>query len=146
MHKIIVLTTLTILFTSGFGISQNFPGILKGTWKLENKNTFEHWDLINHETLKGIVYKKNNENIEIQEYLDIRKKEDNLVYTATVLNQNQGLPVDFKLAQSDSIYSFENKNHDFPKFIRYKFESKNRMIVTIGDEKKSYEMTFHKTD
>ena len=39
--------------------AQILPTFLHGTWKLENKDTYEHWDIMNKNTLKGLSYKTN---------------------------------------------------------------------------------------
>lgn len=98
----------------------DFPGFLQGTWKMEGKETYEHWDRLNANSLKGCSYEVQNRQITISEYLDISRTENGIIYTATVINQNQGNEINFNLTQSDSIYTFENPDHDFPKKIVYK--------------------------
>ncbi|MDO9183187.1 MAG: DUF6265 family protein [Bacteriovorax sp.] len=120
------------------------PNFLKGTWKMENKENFEHWDALNDNTLKGFSYKVNDGQMVITEYLDIIQKNNEVIYTATVLNQNQGKGVDFKMTKSDSTLTFENKNHDFPKQIVYKQLSNTEIFVQVTDGKQkgfAYKMT-----
>lgn len=124
--------------------AQILPTFLHGTWKLENKDTYEHWDIMNENTLKGLSYKTNQGKFIVTEYLEINKTEEGIVYTATVLNQNRGEGIDFKLERSDSIFSFENKDHDFPKFIQYTQVSENSIKVKIGSNDKAFTLIFNR--
>jgi hypothetical protein len=141
--KHFIISVFSLLFlTSVTASGQKFPTFLAGTWKLEKKETYEHWDLVQPNRLKGFLYHLNEGKPEVEEYLELREKEGEIVYTATVLTQNDGKETDFKLVAADSIYSFENPEHDFPKFIRYQMVSENKMKVNIGSENKSYQLFF----
>lgn len=96
-------------------LAQQLPDFLPGTWKVENKEIYEHWDKINDNNLKGFSYKMKDGKMVVTEYLEIKRNDKNVIYTATVLKQNQGIGIDFKLTQFDSLYSFENPSHNFPK-------------------------------
>lgn len=126
------------------GFSQNsFPDFLHGTWKTENKLQFEHWDLLNETTLKGISYELRGGNIYIIEYLDLQHQNQDLVYTATVVRQNQGKEVAFIRNPKAVDYSFENLSHDFPKKIIYQRLGDSEIMVTVTDGMKktfSYKM------
>lgn len=128
------ILTLLILVLTGTVFSQSgFPDFLQGTWKMENKETYEHWDKLNEHTLKGFSYQVKNGLMTISEYLDISQNENGTVYTATVLNQNEGKGISFKLTKSDSTYTFENPKHDFPKKIVYQKLSDTEVFVTVSD-------------
>lgn len=135
---------LFVLFSIVSSSAQKLPVFLEGTWKLENKETFEHWDLVNTDKLQGFSYKLTDGKMFVTEYLEINKIGEDITYTATVLNQNNGTSIDFKLIKSDSLYSFENTAHDFPKFIRYKFESENKLEVKIGTVENNFTLVFIK--
>ena len=96
-------------------LAQQLPDFLPGTWKVENKEIYEHWDKINDNNLKGFSYKMKDGKMVVTEYLEIKRNDKNVIYTATILKQNQGIGIDFKLTQFDSLYSFENPSHNFPK-------------------------------
>lgn len=113
----------------------DFPGFLQGTWKMEGKETYEHWDRLNDNSLKGFSYGIKNGQIIISEYLDISRTENDIIYTATVINQNQGNGINFNLTQSDSIYAFENPDHDFPKKIVYKKLNHKEIVVQVSGGK-----------
>ncbi|MGV8093159.1 MAG: DUF6265 family protein [Mangrovibacterium sp.] len=130
-----ILTFLTLSLANMAFAQSGFPDFLQGTWKMENKEIYEHWDRLNGNTLKGFSYKIKNGQITISEYLDISRTENEIIYTATVLNQNQGKGINFKLTQADSIYTFENPNHDFPKKIVYQKLSDTEIAVQVSDGK-----------
>lgn len=139
---------LTLLFF--FVIKLTFaqpilPNFLLGTWKIENKEVYEHWDKLNENTLKGFSYNFKDGQMLISEYLDIRKVGKKVLYSATVLKQNSGKPVDFTLTKVDSTYIFENPNHDFPKKIVYKQLTDNEVYVQVSDGKqKGFSYKMHK--
>lgn len=138
--KYFLIFLILILIKTDF--AQNFPNFLQGTWQIENKESFEHWDKLNENSLKGFSYKIKNGEIIISEYLNIEKKENDIVYTAFVLNQNEGKGINFKLIQNDSAFIFENPDHDFPKIISYQKFAGNKILVSISDGKQkiSYKM------
>jgi hypothetical protein len=137
-----------LLISASFSrvLAQKFPGFLQGTWKVENSEIYEHWDKINENNFKGLSYKMKNGKIQVTEYLEIRRVDIDVIYTATVLNQNQGFGIDFKLIRSDSLYSFENPGHDFPKFVRYQLISGNKMTATVGTDEDSFILNFQKVE
>jgi hypothetical protein len=131
MKYIFVFLTL---FLANITLAQpDFPDFLQGTWKMENKEVFEHWDKLNDNTLKGFSYKFKDGQMAISEYLDISRINKEIIYTATVLNQNQGKGVNFKLIKTDSTFTFENPNHDFPQKIVYKILNDTEIFVQVSD-------------
>jgi hypothetical protein len=135
---------ISAVFTQVFG--QQLPGFLQGTWKVENKEIYERWDKINDNYLKGFSYKIKDGKMYVTEYLEIKQTGKNIIYTATVIGQNQGNSIDFKLIMSDSLFSFENPDHDFPKFVRYQSVSENRMKATVGTDEESFTLNFQKVE
>jgi len=137
---------LAFLFVllSQFHFSQvSFPDFLQGSWKTENDELYEHWDKLDNNTLKGFSYKTKNGEILVSEYLEITQKQNKIVYSASVINQNQGTPVEFTLTRSDSVFTFENPSHDFPKKIIYRKLSGDEVLVQVSDGKQkgfSYKM------
>lgn len=141
----LLITLLTLNLTFG---QSNIPDFLQGTWKMENKEIYEHWDKLNSQTLKGFSYKLKNGQMGISEYLDISERDNQTLYTATVINQNNGKGIEFKLTKTDSTYTFENPAHDFPKKISYQKLSDNEIFVQVSDGKQkgfSYKMTKQNT-
>lgn len=117
---------------------KDFPLFLQGKWKVEGRDVYEHWDKLNEEALKGFSYQQKDGSMTISEYLEIKRKNNGIVYTATVLNQNQGKEVDFQMIRSDSVFTFENRLHDFPKRISYTKITNDILQVEISgsNEKK----------
>jgi uncharacterized protein YciI len=130
------ILTLIVLFTAKLAFTQpSFPEFLLGTWKMENKDVYEHWDKLNENTLKGFTYKLKSGQMHISEYLDIRKDKKKIIYSATVLKQNSGKAVDFTCIKTDSTYTFENPHHDFPKKIVYQRLNETEIYVQVSDGK-----------
>ena len=140
LKKLKIKMRLLILILVG-GIFQNltaqtvFPSFLNGTWKMEDKEVYEHWDLLKENTLKGISYILENGQWSVIEYLDITNIQNEILYCATVLNQNNGDPIFFKLIQSDSLFVFENPYHDFPQKIVYQKIDEQKIFVQVLGKK-----------
>ncbi len=142
MHLVILLL---IFFTSNLYSQTVFPDFLRGTWKMENQEIYEHWDVLSEGKMKGFSYKMKNNKIVVSEYLDIFTQGSDIIYTASVLNQNEGLGIDFRMTQSDSLFVFENPNHDFPRKISYQKRSDTEMFVQVSDGKeKGFSYTMNK--
>ncbi|MDY0083598.1 MAG: DUF6265 family protein [Ignavibacteriaceae bacterium] len=129
-HILFIITLLAVNLTFG---QSGIPDFLHGTWKMENEDVYEHWDKLNSRILKGFSYKIKNGQIEISEYLDISEKNNQTIYTAAVINQNNGKGIEFKLTKADSTFTFENPDHDFPKKISYQKLSDNEIFIQISD-------------
>ena len=128
----IVFLSLAVNFS--YGQSQK-PDFIVGTWKMEKQEIYEHWDKINSSTFKGFSYRLNKGQMEIIEYLQISSKNNHTILTATVLNQNNGKALEFKGANIDNLFTFENSNHDFPKKITYQKLLDTEILVTVSDGK-----------
>lgn len=130
-----MLTIVILIIAEATFAQSDFPDFLQGTWKMEGKEIFELWDVLNDNTLKGFSYKMNKGQMVISEYLDISRVNNEIVYTATVLNQNQGKGISFTLTKTDSSFNFENPNHDFPKRIMYQKLNDTEIFVQVSDGK-----------
>ena len=125
---------LFILFITVIASAQSgLPDYLQGTWKMENKEIYEHWDKPNESALKGFSYSLKDGKMTVSEYLEITDINKEINYKATVLNQNQGKEVKFKLTKKDSTYTFENPDHDFPKKIVYQKLNDKEIFVRVSD-------------
>lgn len=132
--KAILALILWSVLVPAFGQSL-LPVFLKGTWKVNNAEIYEHWDQLNDKTLKGFSYRIKNGQINVTEYLNLTQSKDRIVYTATVVNQNLGKPVPFTMKEKEGAFIFENLKHDFPKQIIYKKISDMEIEVQISDLK-----------
>lgn len=135
MRTILLIACAYIVLGSTYAFAQTeLPLFLQGTWKMENQEIYEHWELKDDGSMKGHSYRLNNGEKMVTENLEIRLDEGEVIYTATVLNQNEGKGIDFTLAQTDSLnYSFENPEHDFPKVISYQKRSDTEIYVQVSD-------------
>ena len=139
MNRILLVLLVLSVSTKLLSAQEKLSSFLQGNWKAENKNMYEHWDVVNDSCLRGFAYEVKNGHMVVLEYLDITSQNQEIVYTATVLNQNNGSGIAFTLRQTDSLtYSFENFNHDFPKKIIYKKQSSVKVHVTVSDGEQKY--------
>jgi hypothetical protein len=132
---LIILTSLIFGSTHTF-VQTELPTFLQGTWKMENREIYEHWELVDDGSMKGHSYRVNNGEKMVTENLEIRLVGDKVIYTATVLNQNEGKGIEFtlNLSEEDHTYSFENPDHDFPKvIIMYQKRSDTEIYVKVSD-------------
>ncbi len=142
------LLFLLILVASGSIFAQNkLPEFLVGTWLSEDQSTYEHWDKLSSTSMKGYSYQIKNGEIKVNEYLDLVQRKDGTFYIPSVIGQNNGNPVEFKLISSDSSFIFENKAHDFPKKICYKKLSSTEIFVEVlGDKNKGFSYKMKKRE
>ena len=111
--------------------------MLEGTWKIEGKEKYEVWEKTKS-AFKGESYSKKDGIKRTTETLEIKEENGNVVYRATVPNQNKGATIPFTINTSKAeILSFENAEHDFPTQIIYEPVSDSRLLVKVlgGDGK-----------
>jgi hypothetical protein len=111
-----------------------------GTWKMKGKEQYENWELANNKELIGYSYRIKDSQKIITETLSIKILENEVIFEATVPDQNEGKTIPFTLNNKIKDYlSFENMNHDFPKKIQYKRINENEIEVTVlGDHSKGF--------
>ena len=133
-----ILVTIVILFLCSSCVDKTASELdfLVGTWKRDNKDQFEVWEKNNALELIGNSYIIKDNQKTITETLVIKKIGGQFVYEATVPDQNEGRTVQFILnTETDSLFSFENDKHDFPKKIQYKKISDNQLkVIVLGDD------------
>lgn len=134
-----LLTFLSLLVVQGVYAQQNISSFFSGTWKVEGKELYEHWDRLSDHHLKGFSYRfsagQGNSTIE---YLDVKDANGKLVLEATVLGQNEGKAIQFEGSSGKDYYVFLNPEHDFPKKILYKKISPDTMHVAVGAGEKEH--------
>jgi len=147
LMKIKILILIIVSTLSLTAKSQKIsPLTLEGTWKLQNKNIYERWDKLNETKLLGISYKLESNSIFISEYLEISILEDEITYKATVIGQNSGKTISFKLvSHNENNLTFENLEHDFPNKISYNIIDKDNIeIIVSGKDQKSFRLKMEK--
>ena len=77
---------------------------------------------------------------QVSETIEINVQGHNIVYTPTVFDQNDGIPIPFILKTlKENEFSFENPKHDFPKKIQYNILTKNELFVSVlGENDKGF--------
>lgn len=145
MKRILFICSVAV---GNYGFSQlSFPSFLKGTWKMEGLNVYERWDQLNDNTLKGISYKLSENGMEVSEYIEINGSKGKIQYTASVIGQNNGAGIPFRLVRADSLFVFENMKHDFPNSITYKRVSDHLLNVTVsGNNGNAFSYELHKQE
>jgi hypothetical protein len=106
---------------------------IQGTWKMENRESYEYWVRLSQHSFKGFSYQKRDNEIRVSEFLDLTMQGESVIYTASVIGQNDGIGVPFTLTQTDSSYVFVNPDHDFPKRISYQLLNESEIQVTVSD-------------
>ena len=89
---------------------------LIGTWKIEGKEQYEACVKGSNNELIGHSYEINEDQKTNLELVAIKMIDNQIIYEATIPNQNEGKTIQFKLnSDIKSHFSFENIKHDFPK-------------------------------
>lgn len=124
--------------------SHLFPLFLIGKWKVKGKETYEQWHVDKNSQLIGYSYKVIEGKEHITENIKISTDESGMIYSATVVDQNEGKTIEFELNKKiTDRYVFENVKHDFPNNISYQQESDNKLMVNVSNNEGkgfSYEM------
>lgn len=105
---------------------------LAGTWKMEDRQSFENWER-SGPGWSGSTYTVNEKDTLYSESFRIVMQDDEIYYRVLVYNQNDGIPVDFKLGlitETDAV--FENPAHDFPQMIHYRLIGDGKLLVEIS--------------
>lgn len=108
--------------------------ILVGKWEDISKQNaqFEEWQWDDDGGLVGQGFVMAESDTVFIENLTIREIKGQLTYVARVSNQNENVPVHFKLfADEGNRLIFENRQHDFPQRIIYEVVSDDEMTAYI---------------
>jgi len=123
---------------------------LIGTWKMEGQEQYEVWEKNRKNELIGYSFRLEGNEKAISETLSIKIIDNQIVYEATVPNQNKGKTIQFILNNDITSYlSFENAEHDFPKKIQYRKITDDVIKVMVSGDKDqgfSYTQIKQKTD
>lgn len=124
-----------LLFVTGISAQdESIQKLFPGKWKMDfdKADIYEEWSIINNTELIGKSYSLDNEIQEISETLYLKKFDDTWAYVAIPKNQIITL---FRLIESSSNrFVFENKEHDFPQRIIYKFLEDGKLRASIEGE------------
>ena len=105
---------------------------LTGQWEgLQGKGVYhEEWELSENDELKGRAYMILKSEIVNVESLKIHVIDNSVYYTADV--SHNPAPVSFRLtSHTDTLFVFENPEHDFPQKITYEKKDDNILIAVV---------------
>jgi hypothetical protein len=121
---------------------------LPGIW--ENANEFgamrETWEVVNDSTFTRNCDGYYVSNCQTQKIMAVsiltrlkpshfEERNGSIFYIPAVKDQNQGLPVKFRLtSSSDSELKFENPDHDFPQVIHYIKVNEDSIFATVSGQ------------
>lgn len=142
MKKVRCITLVLLLQSVFFCSAQHLSRVsfLEGTWKIENKDTYEKWIKVDNRFV-GHSFKMVEGQKIILETLTISKIDGKITYHALVPDQNNGNAIPFTLntGLKANILSFENPEHDFPKKIQYKkIDAAKIHVSVLGEDGKGF--------
>ena len=98
---------------------------LNGTWEMRRTaggSRFEMWSQNNDGSFSGKGIRVEGNDTFLLEKIELIARDKDFYYVATVPDQNNGQPIEFKLTRTEGLkYTFENPKHDFPQRIIYLF-------------------------
>jgi hypothetical protein len=106
---------------------------LLGKWDATGTAVTEAWTSGEKGVYRAVVTSHAGPSPEIQELIEVKKDGDDWYFTGTVMHQNSGLPIRFKLVDcKDDRLKFENAEHDFPQNIEYFIINKNKVKARVS--------------
>jgi hypothetical protein len=105
-----------------------------GVWEMENAagRIYEEWTRVSDSLFSGKSYIINDNDTLILESISLVVKDGEILYVPSVIEQNDGKPITFKLvADSGNTFVFENLKHDFPQRIIYINKCKDSLYAII---------------
>lgn len=110
-----------------------------GNWQVNESTAFEEWRIANDTLYRGKGYKIRKNDTLVTETIEIVKKGESIYFIPSVLDQNDGKPVEFKLiSKKRKELVFENLEHDFPQRIIYVKTSENEIDARIEGMKQGF--------
>lgn len=147
-----LITIIALFFSTAAGAQYSrtdFAALksLEGHWEMKTRRgaMVEEWKVVSDTLLQGRSYLLVDGDTIPQETIVLSFNNGAIVYTPTVLNQNNGRPVPFALASiNEGQYNFENQQHDFPQKISYRPVDVVLSVTISGGKGKEYkEIPFH---
>ncbi len=117
---------------------------LIGNWeqKLPDGTLKETWTKKNDSIFSGDSYFINTKDTVHFESITLTQKDEELIYSAAVIGQNNDEPVDFKLSSdANTSFTFENPAHDYPQKITYKKVNETNLVATISGKHQGKQST-----
>jgi hypothetical protein len=107
---------------------------LIGSWSMRTRQSVitEQWQRLNDSTLQGHTWRIVGKDSALQESMQLLRTADAIYYIPTIPDQNNGLPVRFKLQVLKAVgFIAENPAHDFPKKITYRFKDETHLDARV---------------
>jgi len=152
MKNILFAIFATLIFLSSgriYSQSSDYPLHLflgEFTRITDSDTTVEMWNQVDDNELTGKSIYTYSGGSFLSETLRIVYVNGKLNYCATVLEQNPYNPqgeVCFELKSfKDMVFTFENKQHDFPKRIIYDFSGWRKINARVEDDSKGFDIEF----
>jgi hypothetical protein len=108
---------------------------LLGNWQNDSQEgiAIESWTQLNDSTFAGYSHYIIANDTVSSEQISFQQHGSDLYYIPTVKEQNDNLPVSFKLSFfADSTFVCENRAHDFPQKIEYTLINKDSIVASIS--------------
>lgn len=119
---------------------------LEGTWVMEGSEKpdsnyqMEKWTSVNDTLMSGKAYEMVNGDSSLSESIQLVIRDGAIYYIPSVINQNDGQPVPFKMISNENgKFIFENREHDFPSTIMYEIQSDSVLNASIAGKIKGTE-------
>ena len=117
---------------------------LEGNWKLDGKEEYEKWQLVNDSTIGGISYHyaqeehdKDETDIYFDESIRLIVRGANYFYIPKPHGESNGKEVEFKITSfSQKALRAENLAHDFPQRIAYELKNADHLHAYIEGKTK----------
>lgn len=104
----------------------------EGSWKVENSNLMEKWQLSGEDVYVGKSYSVLGKDTILNETIQLIFDRENIWYKVQVHNQNAGKTVLFRLTKCQgSVFIFENPEHDYPQKIGYRRIGNDKILAWI---------------
>lgn len=118
---------------------------LRGCWISKDGHSLECWFQIAPDIWRGAGFTLSGADTTLSENLSLNASGESMVYSAQVLNQNEGKEVQFIACsfKKNSIV-FCNDEHDFPNRISYRLRNEKRMKVIVSGKGKGFTIRFKK--
>lgn len=107
----------------------------KGLWMAKNTGggLIEMWTIKSDSLMESKSYYVEGKKETLAETVQLIYSRGKIQYIVTVVGQNEEEPVIFELvSKKNKTFIFENKAHDFPQQIIYRFPKSKSMLVTIS--------------
>jgi hypothetical protein len=137
MKKLAAIIAITLLVSCASNDPFKKLDKLTGIWTMNTDQgpLYEEWSKQTNNSMYGKSYMINGTDSIVMEMVELKKQGDSVVFEPIVKGQNNDKPVSFKLVNSDTAFIFENKGHDFPQRVIYKFIGNDSIVARIEGKK-----------